>query len=110
MAVQIVDSFSAPFLFPVRLVLTHGGHLPASAFLRWDEKSSNRNMTRKPDFSNSRNPKIAASLSPGRTNRLADQQRRVGAFPRDELLRTAAPHLCRVEIGVLVHAELMCSP
>src|ERR1700680_3328811 len=52
----------------------------------------------------------AASLGPGRTNRLAHQQRRVGALPRDELLRTAAPHLCRVEVPVLVHAELVRSP
>src|SRR6202790_998586 len=52
----------------------------------------------------------AASLGPGRTNRLADQQRRVGALPRDELLRTAAPHLCGVEVTVLVHAKLVRSP
>src|ERR1700680_2703769 len=52
----------------------------------------------------------AASLGPGRTNRLAHQQRRVGALPRDELLRTAAPHLCRVQVPVLVHAELGRSP
>src|ERR1035437_8914710 len=52
----------------------------------------------------------AASLGPGRTNRLAHQQRRVGALPRDKLLRTAAPHLCRVEVAVLVHAELVRSP
>src|ERR1019366_298088 len=52
----------------------------------------------------------AALLGPGRTNRLADQQRRVGALPRDELLRTAPPHLCGVEVAVLVHAELVSSP
>src|SRR5882762_5298551 len=52
----------------------------------------------------------AASLGPGRANRLANQQCRVGALPRDEFLRTAAPHLCRVEVAVLVHAELVRSP
>src|SRR5579863_7163442 len=49
-------------------------------------------------------------LGPGRANRLAHQQRWVGAIARDELLRTAAPHFRGVEIAVLVHAELVRSP
>src|SRR5712692_7100969 len=52
----------------------------------------------------------AALPGPGRANRLAHQIRRVGALPRDELLRTAGPHLRRVEVAVLVHAELVRSP
>ncbi len=41
---------------------------------------------------------------------LADQERRIGVLARHELLRKAAPHLCRVEIAILVDAELMGAP
>src|SRR5579862_8545957 len=41
-----------------------------------------------------------ASLGPGGTNGLTNEQRRVGALPRNELLRASAPHLCCVQIAV----------
>src|SRR5882762_5200118 len=69
-----------------------------------------RNVACEPDWPNSHNPRVAASLGPSRTNRLANQQCRVGVLPGDELLRTAAPHFCRVEVAVLVHTELVRSP
>src|SRR5579862_8483844 len=49
-------------------------------------------------------------LRPGRPNRLADQQCRVGALPRHELLWAAAPYLRRVKVAVLIHAKLVRSP
>jgi hypothetical protein len=53
---------------------------------------------------------ILTLLRPGGANRLADQQRRVGAFSRDELLRAAAPHFRGIQVAVLVHAELVRAP
>src|SRR5450756_1914297 len=56
------------------------------------------------------NPRTRGLLFPRGAHGLTDQHRRIGALARHELLRTAAPHLCRVEIAILVDAELMGAP
>jgi hypothetical protein len=50
------------------------------------------------------------SLRPGCANRLSDQQFRVSALPRDELLGAAAPHFGSIEVAILVHTELVRAP
>src|SRR5271165_240838 len=55
-------------------------------------------------------PFNAVLLGPGHANRLADQQGWIRSLSWHEFLWASAPHFRRVQVALLIHAELVRSP